>query len=97
MFEGLQQALVEYRRWVEEEEKVMADPVKHQQFKQVRGGIMPPATIPTPFVSRSAIADQHTTVWKAVLGSMHWLRAKAVAGQVCDALACSVLHANSVQ
>jgi hypothetical protein len=36
MFDGLQTSLTEYRRWVVEEERVMDDPAKHQQFKQVR-------------------------------------------------------------
>lgn len=74
MFEGLQQALVEYRRWIEEEEKVMADPVKHQQFKQVRDS-MPPATTPTPHLcqalpgSRSACHSVASSAGQHVLAA----------------------------
>ncbi|KXZ45660.1 hypothetical protein GPECTOR_52g59 [Gonium pectorale] len=34
MFMGLKQSLTEYRRWVEQEERVANDPVAHQQFLQ---------------------------------------------------------------
>lgn len=35
MFDGVQQSLVQYQSWVEQERRASSDPVKHQQFLQV--------------------------------------------------------------